>query len=144
MLESSRLDLPTPVKLVVLASGSGTLLQALLDASERTGYPAKVIAVGTDRDGVEALARAERAAVPGFTVRLGDHPDRAAWDKALTEALKDPAWGVRRHAALALGDIGPAARPALPRLEALRKDPDSLVRKAAQVSAGKVKGPAGR
>jgi phosphoribosylglycinamide formyltransferase 1 len=86
-LESSRLDLPTPVRLVVLASGSGTLLQALLDATERPGYPAKVVAVGTDRAGVEALARATRAGVPPFTVRLDDHPDRAAWDKALTEAV---------------------------------------------------------
>ncbi|HET6500004.1 MAG TPA: phosphoribosylglycinamide formyltransferase [Amycolatopsis sp.] len=81
------MDLPTPVKLVVLASGSGTLLQALLDAAARPTYPAKVLAVGTDRSGVEALARAERAGVPQFTVRLGDHPDRAAWDKALTEAV---------------------------------------------------------
>jgi phosphoribosylglycinamide formyltransferase-1 len=72
---------------VVLASGSGTLMQALLDATERPGYPARVIAVGTDRDGVEALSRAERAGIPHFVVRLSDHPDRAAWDKALTEAV---------------------------------------------------------
>ncbi|HKS49460.1 MAG TPA: phosphoribosylglycinamide formyltransferase [Amycolatopsis sp.] len=81
------MDLPTPVKLVVLASGSGTLLQALLDAAEQPGYPAEVVAVGADREGVQALARAVRAGVPQFTVRLGDHPDRAAWDKALTEAV---------------------------------------------------------
>ncbi|MFD2421514.1 phosphoribosylglycinamide formyltransferase [Amycolatopsis pigmentata] len=81
------MDLPTPVRLVVLASGSGTLLQALLDATARPGYPAEVVAVGTDRAGVEALARATRAGVPEFTVRLDDHPDRAAWDKALTEAV---------------------------------------------------------
>ena len=86
-MESSRLDLPTPVKVVVLASGSGTLMQALLDATARSGYPAKIVAAGTDRAGAEALARAERAGVPHFTVRLTDHPDRAAWDKALTEAV---------------------------------------------------------
>jgi phosphoribosylglycinamide formyltransferase 1 len=86
-LESSRLDLPTPVKVVVLASGSGTLMQALLDATEQSGYPARVVAVGTDRDGIEALDRAERSGVPYFVVRLSDHPDRAAWDKALTEAV---------------------------------------------------------
>ena len=86
-MNSSRLELPVPVKLVVLASGSGTLLQSLLDATERIGFPAKIVAVGTDRTGVEALARAERAGVPHFTVRLGDHPDRNAWDKALTEAV---------------------------------------------------------
>ncbi|NIH82582.1 phosphoribosylglycinamide formyltransferase-1 [Amycolatopsis viridis] len=86
-MNSSRLELPVPVKLVVLASGSGTLLQSLLDATQRIGFPAKVVAVGTDRSGVEALARAERAGVPHFTVRLSDHPDRNAWDKALTEAV---------------------------------------------------------
>jgi len=75
------------VKLVVLASGSGTLLQALLDATASPGYPAKVVAVGADRTGIEALARAERVSVPSFTVRVADHPDRAAWDKALTEAV---------------------------------------------------------
>ncbi|GAA1947304.1 phosphoribosylglycinamide formyltransferase [Amycolatopsis minnesotensis] len=84
---SSRLDLPTPVKLVVLASGSGTLLQAVLDAARKPGYPARVVAVGTDRTGIEALDRAERASAPHFTVRLSDHPDRAAWDEALTEAV---------------------------------------------------------
>ncbi|MFD4192820.1 MULTISPECIES: phosphoribosylglycinamide formyltransferase [Amycolatopsis] len=81
------MELPVPVKLVVLASGSGTLLQSLLDATERIDFPAKIVAVGTDRTGVEALARAERAGVPYFTVRLSDHPDRDAWDKALTEAV---------------------------------------------------------
>ncbi|GAA5170903.1 phosphoribosylglycinamide formyltransferase [Amycolatopsis dongchuanensis] len=86
-MESSRVDLPTPVKVVVLASGSGTLMQALIEATRRPGYPAKVVAVGTDRDGAEALAKAERAGVPHFTVRVSDHPDRAAWDKALTEAV---------------------------------------------------------
>ncbi|WET80388.1 phosphoribosylglycinamide formyltransferase [Amycolatopsis sp. QT-25] len=81
------MDLPTPVKLVVLASGSGTLLQAVLDAAEKPNFPAKVVAVGADRAGIAALGRAERAGVPSFTVRMADHPDRAAWDKAITEAV---------------------------------------------------------
>ncbi|MEV7551081.1 phosphoribosylglycinamide formyltransferase [Amycolatopsis sp. NPDC089917] len=81
------MDLPTPVKLVVLASGSGTLLQAVLDAVEKPNFPARVVAVGADRTGIEALTRAERADVPSFTVRMADHPDRAAWDKAMTEAV---------------------------------------------------------
>ncbi|OXM50226.1 phosphoribosylglycinamide formyltransferase [Amycolatopsis alba] len=81
------MDLPTPVKLVVLASGSGTLLQAVLDAVEKPNFPAKVVAVGADRTGIEALTRAEHADVPSFTVRMADHPDRAAWDKAITEAV---------------------------------------------------------
>ena len=75
------------MKLVVLASGSGTLLQAVLDAVEKPNFPAKVVAVGADRAGIAALGRAERAGVPSFTVRMADHPDRAAWDKAITEAV---------------------------------------------------------
>ncbi|MDI5976281.1 phosphoribosylglycinamide formyltransferase [Amycolatopsis magusensis] len=81
------MELPTPARVVVLASGSGTLLQALLDESARSGFGATVVAVGADRGGIEALARADRAGVPYFTVRVADHPDRAAWDKALTEAV---------------------------------------------------------
>lgn len=83
-----RLAFGTPAKLVVLASGSGTLLQALLAATREPGYPAEVVAVGTDRDGVQALARAEQAGVPHFVVRLSDHSDRTGWDAALTKAVE--------------------------------------------------------
>ncbi|WP_020662683.1 phosphoribosylglycinamide formyltransferase [Amycolatopsis benzoatilytica] len=81
------MDLSAPVKIVVLASGSGTLLQAVLDAVAKPGFPADVVAVGADRAGIEALARAERVHVPSFTVRVADHPDRAAWDVALADAV---------------------------------------------------------
>lgn len=73
----------------MLVSGSGTLLQALLDAAEEPGYPVEVVAVGADRDGIEGLARAERAGVPAFSVKLRDHADRAAWDVALTKAVAE-------------------------------------------------------
>jgi formyltetrahydrofolate-dependent phosphoribosylglycinamide formyltransferase len=76
-----------PARVVCLVSGSGTLLQALLDAAGQDGYPARVVAVGADRPGIEGLARAARAGVPDFVVRLGDHPDRAAWDRALRDAV---------------------------------------------------------
>src|SRR3954447_3375373 len=57
-----RLELPMPTRIVVLVSGSGTLLQALLDAGAADhDYPAKVVAVGADRTGISGLARAERA-----------------------------------------------------------------------------------
>jgi len=72
-----------PARVVVLVSGAGTLLQSLLDAAG-PNYPAQVVAVGSDRDDVAGLARAERAGVSTFVVRLADHPDRAAWDAALT------------------------------------------------------------
>ena len=58
------------VRLVVLVSGSGTNLQALLDACADPAYGAEVVAVGADRDGIEGLARAERAGVPTFVRRV--------------------------------------------------------------------------
>jgi phosphoribosylglycinamide formyltransferase-1 len=70
--------------LVVLASGTGSLLASLLDAAVGD-YPARVIAVGVDRD-CPAAEIAAAATLPTFRVRLADHPDRDAWDAALTEA----------------------------------------------------------
>jgi phosphoribosylglycinamide formyltransferase-1 len=78
---------PEPVALVVLVSGSGTNLQALLDACADPGYGARVVAVGADRDGIEGLARAERAGVPTFVLRVKDFATRAEWDEALTDAV---------------------------------------------------------
>jgi phosphoribosylglycinamide formyltransferase-1 len=72
---------------VVLVSGAGTLLQALLDASADPSYGVRVAAVGADRDGIEGLTRAERAGVPTFVCRVSDFPDRPAWDAALAEAV---------------------------------------------------------
>jgi phosphoribosylglycinamide formyltransferase 1 len=74
---------------VVLVSGSGTLLQALLDAAAEPGFPARVVAVGADRTGIEGLARAERRAVPTFGLRVADHVDRAAWDAAMAKAVAE-------------------------------------------------------
>ncbi|WP_371812813.1 phosphoribosylglycinamide formyltransferase [Saccharopolyspora sp. ASAGF58] len=70
-------------------SGSGTLLQALLDATSSPGFPVQVVAVGADRDGIEGLARAKRAGVPTFVHRVKDHASRADWDRALTEACAE-------------------------------------------------------
>ncbi len=82
-----RVQLPVPARVVVLVSGSGTLLQALLDATADPGYPAHVVAVGADRAGIEGLARAERAGVPTFVESVRTHPDRMAWNAALTATV---------------------------------------------------------
>ncbi|RFU83407.1 phosphoribosylglycinamide formyltransferase [Streptomyces triticagri] len=82
---------PAPKRLVVLVSGSGTNLQALLDHIAREGvgqYGAQIVAVGADRDGIVGLERAEQAGIPTFVCRVKDHPTRAAWDRALTEATE--------------------------------------------------------
>jgi phosphoribosylglycinamide formyltransferase-1 len=70
-------------RLVVLVSGEGTNLQALIDACRDPGYGARVAAVGADRDGINGLARARDAGIPTFTVRLTDYPSREDWDAAL-------------------------------------------------------------
>lgn len=71
----------------MLVSGSGTNLQALLDASRDPAYGARVVAVGADREGVEGLARADRAGVPTFVRRLSQFSTRAHWDRALTDTV---------------------------------------------------------
>ncbi|WP_018653607.1 phosphoribosylglycinamide formyltransferase [Actinomadura flavalba] len=76
-----------PARLVVLVSGAGTNLQALLDACADPAYGARVVAVGADRSGIAGTERAERAGLPAFTVRIPDFADRAAWDAALTDAV---------------------------------------------------------
>lgn len=79
-------------RIVALASGSGTLLQALLDAEDSIG--ADIVAVGSDRRDAPALQRADGR--PTFAVPVGDYPDRASWDAALTEhvAAHQPDWVV--------------------------------------------------
>ncbi|BBX90786.1 phosphoribosylglycinamide formyltransferase [Mycolicibacterium boenickei] len=76
-----------PARLVVLASGTGSLLASLL-AAAADDYPARVVAVGTDRK-CAAVDIAAGAGVPSYTVRLGDHEDRDAWDAALTAATAE-------------------------------------------------------
>ncbi|MGH3873894.1 MAG: phosphoribosylglycinamide formyltransferase [Pseudonocardiaceae bacterium] len=82
----TQLRLPVPTRVVVLVSGTGTLLQALLDAAG-PDYPARVVAVGADRSGSTALQRAAGRGLPTFVVELARQTDRAAWDVALAEAV---------------------------------------------------------
>ena len=72
---------------MVLASGTGSLLASLLDAAV-DDYPARVVAVGVDRD-CAAVDIAAAASLPSFRVRLADYPNRDSWDAALTEATAE-------------------------------------------------------
>ncbi|WP_298801416.1 phosphoribosylglycinamide formyltransferase [uncultured Pseudokineococcus sp.] len=74
-------------RVVVLVSGAGTNLGALLEASGRPGWGAEVVGVVADRADAPALHRARAAGLPAEVVALRDHPDRAAWDVALTRAV---------------------------------------------------------
>jgi phosphoribosylglycinamide formyltransferase 1 len=75
-------------RLVVLASGEGTNLQALIDASGDSEYGASVVAVGSDKPGIRALDRAQAAQIPTFTASLKSYASRDEWDEALTVACR--------------------------------------------------------
>ena len=78
-----------PARLVVLVSGSGSNLQALLDATADPAYGARVVAVGADRDGIAGLDRAAAAGVPTFVAALKAFETRAEWDTALTALVAE-------------------------------------------------------
>ena len=76
-----------PARLVVLISGSGTLLQALLEACADPAYGAQVVAVGADRHGIAGLDRAAAYEVPTFAHPYAKGSDRSAWDCQLTDLV---------------------------------------------------------
>jgi phosphoribosylglycinamide formyltransferase-1 len=73
--------------IVVLVSGAGTNLQALIDATADPAYGVRIAAVGADRDQIEGLSRARRAGIPTFVCRVGDYPTRQDWDVALASQV---------------------------------------------------------
>jgi formyltetrahydrofolate-dependent phosphoribosylglycinamide formyltransferase len=100
-------------RLVVLISGTGTLLQALLDAAADPHFPAEVVAVLADSSTAAGLQRARDAGVPAIPVALAGYPDRAAWDVALRDELEsfEPDWVV---SAGFMRILGPAVLSAYP------------------------------
>lgn len=135
------MDQPHPdqrTRFVVLASGTGTLLQSLLDATADPGFPAQVVAVGADLPDAIALDRATKAGVPTFVLPVEDFPSRTAWEDALTAAIAEwsPDWvfcaGFMRilgsatlsHFSNRIINTHPALLPAFPGAHAVR---DALV-----------------
>lgn len=100
-------------RIVVLISGTGTLLQALLDATAEAGFPAEIVAVISDSAGAAGLGRARSAGIPAIPVALAGYPDRAAWDEALRDQLEsfEPDWVV---SAGFMRILGPAVLSAFP------------------------------
>jgi phosphoribosylglycinamide formyltransferase 1 len=76
-------------RVVALLSGTGSNLQALLDACTDPAYGARVVAVGADRAGAAGLDRAAAAGAPTFVESLRDHPTRDDWDRALTARVAE-------------------------------------------------------
>ena len=80
---------PRPARLVVLVSGEGTNLQALIDACAAPGYAATIVAVGADRDGIKALDRATASHIPTFTCKVRDFATRDDWDRELAGKTRE-------------------------------------------------------
>jgi phosphoribosylaminoimidazolecarboxamide formyltransferase/IMP cyclohydrolase len=74
-------------RIVVLVSGHGSNLQALIDAGADPGYGARVVLVISDRPDAFGLERARAAGIPTAVVRLEDQPDRPAFDRAIRDAV---------------------------------------------------------
>ncbi|KRE57007.1 phosphoribosylglycinamide formyltransferase [Phycicoccus sp. Soil748] len=123
---------PEPTGIVVLVSGSGTNLQALIDATADPAYGVRILAVGADRAGISGLHRAAAAGIPTFVCRVEDHPTRADWDAVLAERIADhqPAFVVSAGFMKILGprvlgehvvlNTHPALLPAFPGAHAVR------------------------
>ena len=116
----------------MLVSGSGTNLQALLDAGQDRLPNVEIVAVGADRGATEGLSRAERHSIPTFVVRLQDHDHREQWDEALHQAIADFApdlvvsagfmklFGPRVLEAFPIVNTHPALLPSFPGAHAVR------------------------
>ena len=75
------------LSLVVLISGGGSNLRALLEASEDAEFPARVVAVGADRD-ADGFAHAEQFGIPTFSAALSSFDSREEWGDALLEQIQ--------------------------------------------------------
>jgi phosphoribosylglycinamide formyltransferase-1 len=75
------------LRLVVLISGGGSNLRALLEASEDAEFPARVVAIGADRD-ADGLAHAEEFGIPSFVVPFGAFATREEWGDELTTQIR--------------------------------------------------------
>lgn len=74
-------------RIVVLVSGKGTNLQALIEAGANPAYGARVALVVSDRADAHGLERARLAGIQTAVVRLEDHPDRPSFDRAIRDVV---------------------------------------------------------
>ncbi|QRN81677.1 MAG: phosphoribosylglycinamide formyltransferase [Nocardiopsis sp. BM-2018] len=75
--------------MVVLISGTGSNMAALMEAAKDPGYGAEIVAVGTDREGTRGVEVARAAGVPTFVVPFRSFSDRSAWDTAMSDRIAE-------------------------------------------------------
>ena len=78
---------------MVLISGGGSNLLALLEAAEDAQFPARVVAVGADRP-ADGFDHAERFGVPTFSVAMSNFADRDEWGDEMLEQIQ--VWQIGR------------------------------------------------
>ncbi|MBI4637406.1 MAG: phosphoribosylglycinamide formyltransferase [Candidatus Rokubacteria bacterium] len=78
-----------PVRVGVLASGRGSNLQAILDATRDPDFPARVVVVISDREEARALERAAARGVPAVHLNSKDYADRDRYDRAIVGVLAE-------------------------------------------------------
>lgn len=78
-----------PARLVVLVSGTGSNMAAILEASRDPSYGATIVAVGADREGTRGIEIAAEAGIPTFVRTLADFPSRDAWNESLREIVAE-------------------------------------------------------
>ncbi|MDJ0354684.1 phosphoribosylglycinamide formyltransferase [Paenarthrobacter sp. PH39-S1] len=75
------------MRIVVLVSGTGSNLQAVIDAVRDGQLPVEITAVGADRPGTFGIERSAAAGLETFVVNFKDFATRAEWDEALLAAV---------------------------------------------------------
>ncbi|MEV7972539.1 phosphoribosylglycinamide formyltransferase [Cellulomonas sp. NPDC089187] len=91
-MEPTQPALPAPTTrhtgcLVVLISGTGSNLAALIAAQQDQAYPARVVGVVSDRADAGGLGIAREAGIPTAVVAPADFPDRDAWNRGMADAV---------------------------------------------------------
>ncbi|AHI29662.1 phosphoribosylglycinamide formyltransferase [Marinobacter similis] len=81
-------DQPPVPTILVLASGSGTNLQALIEASRERDFPGQIAAVGCNRPNAFALERASQAHIETFVVDHTKYDSRDEFDGALMQEIR--------------------------------------------------------
>ncbi|WP_457966195.1 phosphoribosylglycinamide formyltransferase [Arthrobacter sp. D1-29] len=72
------------MRIVVLVSGTGSNLQAVIDAVKAGDLDVQIAAVGADREGTYGVERSSEAGLETFVINFNSFPTRAEWDAALT------------------------------------------------------------